>query len=40
MLAQNEGVILRPKTAWGAGGVIRFAVNFEFYEVAAVDFLA
>lgn len=40
VLAQNEGLILRPKTAWGAAGVIRFGVKFEFYEVAAVDFLA
>ncbi len=33
-------VVLRPKTAWGAGGAVRFAVNFEFYEVAASDYLA
>lgn len=40
VLAQNEGIILRPKTAWGAGGAVRFAVRVEFFEVPATEFLA
>lgn len=40
VLAQNEGIVLRPKTAWGAGGAVRFSVNFEFYEVPMADYPA